>query len=101
MTVAHAPLQESDMLWKSGGQALVNREKEAHDRAEAIFKKTEDRRLKIAAQYEAEANAVRANTARLKALRLASEAVTDWGPPEVLMRTGIIPEVYEAGGDVE
>ena len=75
MTVAHAPLQESDMLWKSGGQALVNREKEAHDRAEAIFKKTEDRRLKIAAQYEAEANAVRANTARLRALRLASEAV--------------------------
>lgn len=53
---------------------MVNREKEAHDRAEAVFKKTEDRRVKIAAQYEAEADAIREKTARLRALRLASEA---------------------------
>ena len=53
---------------------MVNREKEAHDRAEAMFKKNEDRRVKVAAQHEAEADAVRANTARLRALRLASEA---------------------------
>jgi hypothetical protein len=53
---------------------LVNREKEAHDRANALFKKNEDHRVKVAAQHEAEAEAVRANTARLRALRLAAEA---------------------------
>jgi hypothetical protein len=25
----------------------------------------------------------------------------DWGPPEVLVRTGVIPEEFEAGGGVE
>ncbi len=25
----------------------------------------------------------------------------DWGPPEVLVRTGVIPDEFEAGGDVE
>lgn len=25
----------------------------------------------------------------------------DWGPPEVLVRTGVIPEGFEAGGGVE
>jgi hypothetical protein len=47
-------------------------EKEARDRAEAIFKKAEDRRKKAAAEHDAEAEAVRAKTARLRSLRLAS-----------------------------
>jgi hypothetical protein len=51
---------------------LVDREKEARDRAEAIFKKSEDRRAMAAAEHEAEA--VRARTARLRSLRLAAEA---------------------------
>lgn len=25
----------------------------------------------------------------------------EWGPPEVLVRTGVIPDEYEAGGGVE
>jgi hypothetical protein len=25
----------------------------------------------------------------------------DWGPPEVLVRTGVIPDEFEAGGGVE
>jgi hypothetical protein len=25
----------------------------------------------------------------------------DWGPPAVLVRTGVIPDEYEAGGEVE
>jgi hypothetical protein len=53
---------------------LVDREKEARDRAEAMFKKIEDRRTKAAAEQEAEAEAVRAKTARLRSLRLAAEA---------------------------
>jgi hypothetical protein len=52
---------------------LVDREKEAHDRAEAMFKKSEDRRTKAAVEQEAEAEAVRAKTARLRSLRLAAE----------------------------
>ena len=38
---------------------LVNREKEAHDRAETLFKKNEERRVKVATEYEAEADAAR------------------------------------------
>jgi hypothetical protein len=53
---------------------LVDREKEARDRAEAMFKKSEDRRRKAAVEQEAEAEAVRTKTARLRALRLAAEA---------------------------
>jgi hypothetical protein len=46
-------------------------EKEARDRAEAIFKKAEDRRKKAAAEHDTEAEAVRAKTARLRSLRIA------------------------------
>jgi hypothetical protein len=53
---------------------LVDREREARDRAEAIFKKTEDRRTKLAAEHEAEVDAVRAKTERLRTIRLAAEA---------------------------
>jgi hypothetical protein len=48
--------------------------KEAHDRAEAAFKKQEQQRARISAEYEAEADLVRERTARLKSLRLAREA---------------------------
>jgi hypothetical protein len=52
---------------------LVDREK-ARDRAEAMFKNSEDRRTKVAAQYDAEAEAIRAKIARLRSLRLAAQA---------------------------
>jgi hypothetical protein len=47
------------------------------DRAEAIFKKKEERRLdgqKATAEYEAARLATREKTARLRALRLARDA---------------------------
>ena len=53
---------------------MVNREKEARDRAEAMFKKTENRRRELAAEHETEANALRLKTERLRTLRLAAEA---------------------------
>jgi hypothetical protein len=53
---------------------LVNREKEVLNRTEAMFKKKDDRRVKVATEHEAEGNAVREKTARLKSLRLAKEA---------------------------
>ena len=49
----------------------------ARDRAEAIFKKKEERRLegqKAMAEYEAARLATREKTARLRALRLARDA---------------------------
>ena len=49
---------------------------QARDRAEAIFKKKEERRLdnqKATAEYEAARLAMREKTARLKALRLARD----------------------------
>ena len=61
---------------------MVNREKEAHDRAETLFKKNEERRVKVVTEYEAEADAVREKTARLRALRLASEAAKASGGAE-------------------
>jgi hypothetical protein len=51
-------------------ETLVNREKEAHDRAKALFKRNENRRVQVAAEHEAEADAVREKTVRLRALRL-------------------------------
>jgi hypothetical protein len=50
--------------------------KEAQDRAEASFKKKEQRAregAKAVTEYEAEGRAVREKTARLKSLRLAKE----------------------------
>lgn len=50
---------------------------EARLRAEKSFKKQEERQRdarKAKSEYEAEARAIRENTARLKALRLAKEA---------------------------
>jgi hypothetical protein len=55
---------------------LVDRE-EARDRAEAIFKKSGDHRTKVTAQYDAEAEAIRAKTARLRSLRLAAQGEDD------------------------
>jgi hypothetical protein len=49
-------------------------EKEARDRAQAIFKKAEDRRNKAAAEHDAEAEADRAKTVRLRSLRLAASS---------------------------
>jgi hypothetical protein len=33
--------------------------------------------------------------------RMDDPELGDWGPPVVLVRTGIIPDEYEAGGGVE
>jgi hypothetical protein len=33
--------------------------------------------------------------------RTGDPELGDWGPPVVLVRTGIIPDEYEAGGGVE
>jgi hypothetical protein len=56
---------------------LVNHSKEAQKRAEASFKKVERDRegAKAMLTYEAEGRAVQENTARLRALRLAKEAL--------------------------
>jgi hypothetical protein len=56
---------------------LANNSKEARDRAEASFKKQEQRAregAKAVADYEAEGRAMREKTARLKSLRMAKEA---------------------------
>jgi hypothetical protein len=39
-----------------------------------MFKKSEDHRTKVTAQYDAEAEAIRAKIARLRSLRLAAQA---------------------------
>ena len=56
---------------------------EAHRRAEALFKK--EQRLRegeqAMAEYQAELLAMREKTARLRALRLARDAVTQKTPP--------------------
>jgi hypothetical protein len=33
--------------------------------------------------------------------RTGDPDVGEWGPPEVLVRTGVIPDEFEAGGGVE
>jgi hypothetical protein len=56
---------------------LANNSKEARDRAEASFKKQEQRAregAKAMADYEAEGRATREKTARLRSLRMAREA---------------------------
>jgi hypothetical protein len=56
---------------------LANSAKDAHNRAEASFKKTERQAregAKTTADYETMGRAVREKTARLKLLRLAKEA---------------------------
>ena len=56
---------------------MANNSKEARDRAEAGFKKQEQRAregAKAMADYEAEGRATREKTARLKSLRLAQQA---------------------------
>jgi hypothetical protein len=56
---------------------LANNSKEARDRAEATFKKQEQRAregAKAMADYEAEGRAMREKTARLKSLRMAKQA---------------------------
>jgi len=57
--------------------SLANNVKEARDRAEASFKKQEQRAregAKAMADYEAEGRAMREKTARLKSLRMARQA---------------------------
>jgi hypothetical protein len=61
----------------AGGIRLTISSKTAHERAEASFKKREkqlEEGQKARAEYEANSLAVREKTARLRALRLASEA---------------------------
>ena len=56
---------------------MANNSKEARDRAEASFKKQEQRAregAKAMADYEAEGRATREKTARLKSLRMAKQA---------------------------
>ena len=56
---------------------MANNSKEARDRAEATFKKQEQRAregAKAMADYEAEGRAMREKTARLKSLRMAKQA---------------------------
>jgi hypothetical protein len=56
---------------------LANTSKEARDRADAGFKKQEQRAregAKAMADYEAEGRAMREKTARLKSLRMAKQA---------------------------
>ena len=56
---------------------MANTSKEARDRADAGFKKQEQRAregAKAMADYEAEGRAMREKTARLKSLRMAKEA---------------------------
>jgi hypothetical protein len=54
-----------------GRLLLADREKEARERAEAIFKKQEQRREKAKEEADAEADAISEKTARLRSLRLA------------------------------
>ena len=56
---------------------MANNSKETRDRAEASFKKQEQRAregAKAMADYEAEGRAMREKTARLKSLRMARQA---------------------------
>ena len=56
---------------------MASNSKEARDRAEASFKKQEQRAregAKAMADYEAEGRAMREKTARLKSLRMAKQA---------------------------
>jgi len=54
---------------------LADKSKQVHDRAEAEFKKTQDRAGKTATDdYREKSLAVQEKTARLRALRLAKEA---------------------------
>jgi hypothetical protein len=56
---------------------LANKSKEAHDRAEAGFKKNAQKAhegQKAMAEYEAAGRAIREKTSRLRSLRLAKEA---------------------------
>ena len=56
---------------------------QALDRAEALFKKKEERLREgqeAMADYEADGHAMREKTARLRALRLACDAVNNQGP---------------------
>jgi len=64
---------------------LAIHSKETRDRAEASFKKQEQRAregAKAMADYEAEGRATREKTARLKSLRLAQQAAGATAPPE-------------------
>ena len=54
--------------------ALGDHSKEAHERAQAFANRQEQRHARIAADHEAEGDAIRENTARLKSLRLTKEA---------------------------
>jgi hypothetical protein len=64
---------------------LANNSKETRDRAEASFKKQEQRAregAKAMADYEAEGRAMREKTARLKSLRMAKQAAGKEGVEE-------------------
>jgi hypothetical protein len=62
---------------------------QAHRRAEASFKKEQQVRegQKAMAEYEAKLDAMRKNTARLRALRLARDAANKKIPPTKTKRS--------------
>jgi hypothetical protein len=64
---------------------LASNSKETRERAEASFKKQEQRAregAKAMADYEAQGRATRAKTARLKSLRMAQQAAAATVPAE-------------------
>jgi len=56
---------------------LASRDKKAQEKAEAITKKQSQRREQAAEESDAQAAAVRENTARLKSLRVAKKALDE------------------------
>jgi hypothetical protein len=76
---------------------LANNSKEARERAEATFKKQEQRAregAKAMAEYEAEGRAMREKTARLKSLRMAKQAA---GTTIVEQNTPVAAGIAAAG----
>jgi hypothetical protein len=59
---------------RNGDTTLATNSQQAHDRAEASFKKKEQQGQKVNAVDDADRLAVREKTARLRALRLSRDA---------------------------
>jgi hypothetical protein len=79
---------------------LGEHSKEARDRAQAIAKREQQRRARIAADNDAEGDAVRENTARLKSLRLTKEAAERTGEEDARSVDKAIPvEKLNASND--
>jgi hypothetical protein len=71
----------------------MNSHQAALDRAEALFKKKEERRREgqeAMAEYEADGHAMREKTARLRALRLARDAANNQAPILPARKRGLV-----------